>query len=59
MQRTTSAQTGDILSKTYSKLSRQETPNSVCEVYKQLDDEWPESIFHHVGNQSASYPVSV
>ena len=24
-----------------------------------LDDEWPESIFHHVGNQSASYPVSV
>ena len=25
----------------------------------QLDDEWPESIFHHVGNQSASYPVSV
>ena len=26
---------------------------------KQLDDEWPESIFHHVGSQSASYPVSV
>ena len=26
---------------------------------KELDDEWPESIFHHVGNQSASYPVSV
>ena len=24
-----------------------------------LDDEWPESIFHHVGSQSASYPVSV
>ena len=24
-----------------------------------LDDEWPESIFHHVGNQSASYPVRV
>ena len=26
---------------------------------KTLDDEWPESIFHHVGSQSASYPVSV
>ena len=26
---------------------------------RKLDDEWPESIFHHVGNQSASYPVSV
>ena len=26
---------------------------------KKLDDEWPESIFHHVGSQSASYPVSV
>ena len=25
----------------------------------ELDDEWPESIFHHVGSQSASYPVSV
>ena len=24
-----------------------------------LDDELPESIFHHVGSQSASYPVSV
>ena len=26
---------------------------------KRLDDEWPESIFHHVGSQTASYPVSV
>ena len=26
---------------------------------RKLDDEWPESIFHHVGSQSASYPVSV
>ena len=25
----------------------------------ELDDEWPENIFHHVGSQSASYPVSV
>ena len=38
---------------------------SYCELYpcentsRELDDEWPESIFHHVGNQSASYPVSV
>ena len=24
-----------------------------------LDDEWPESIFHHVGSQSASYLLSV
>ena len=24
-----------------------------------LDDEWPESIFHHVGTQSASYLLSV
>ena len=26
---------------------------------KQLDDEWPESIFNHVGSQSASYLLSV
>ena len=26
---------------------------------KKLDDEWPESIFHHVGSQSASYLLSV
>ena len=26
---------------------------------KLLDDEWPESIFHHVGSQSASYLLSV
>ena len=26
---------------------------------RKLDDEWPECIFHHVGSQSASYPVSV
>ena len=25
----------------------------------QLDDEWPESIFHHVGSQSVSYLLSV
>ena len=24
-----------------------------------LDDEWPESIFHHVGSQSVSYLLSV
>ena len=24
-----------------------------------LDDEWPESIFHHVGSQRASYLLSV
>ena len=28
-------------------------------MYIQLDDEWPESIFHHVGSQSASYLLSV
>ena len=26
---------------------------------KKLDDEWPESIFHHVGSQSARYLLSV
>ena len=26
---------------------------------EKLDDEWPESIFHHVGSQSASYLLSV
>ena len=26
---------------------------------QKLDDEWPESIFHHVGSQSASYLLSV
>ena len=26
---------------------------------KKLDDEWPESIFHHVGSQSVSYLLSV
>ena len=26
---------------------------------KALDDEWPESIFHHVGSQSVSYLLSV
>ena len=26
---------------------------------KKLDDEWPESIFHHVGSQSASHLSSV
>ena len=26
---------------------------------EELDDEWPESIFHHEGSQTASYPVSV
>ena len=26
---------------------------------EQLDDEWPESIFHHVGSQSVSYLLSV
>ena len=26
---------------------------------RKLDDEWPESIFHHVGSQSASYLLSV
>ena len=26
---------------------------------KKLDDEWPESIFHHVGSLSASYLLSV
>ena len=26
---------------------------------KSLDDEWPESIFHHVGSQSVSYLLSV
>ena len=25
---------------------------------KKLDDEWPESIFHHVGSQSVSYLLS-
>ena len=25
----------------------------------ELDDEWPESIFHHVGSQSVSYLLSV
>ena len=25
----------------------------------QLDDEWPESTFHHVGSQSVSYLLSV
>ena len=28
-------------------------------LWKKLDDEWPESIFHHVGSQSASYLLSV
>ena len=32
---------------------------SIPTYYGKLDDEWPESIFHHVGSQSASYPVSV
>ena len=27
--------------------------------HQQLDDEWPESIFHHVGSQSVSYLLSV
>ena len=27
--------------------------------HTQLDDEWPESIFHHVGSQSVSYLLSV
>ena len=27
--------------------------------WDKLDDEWPESIFHHVGSQSASYLLSV
>ena len=26
---------------------------------RKLDDEWPESIFHHVGSQSARYLLSV
>ena len=26
---------------------------------EKLDDEWPESIFHHVGSQSVSYLLSV
>ena len=26
---------------------------------QKLDDEWPESIFHHVGSQSVSYLLSV
>ena len=29
------------------------------QTYKKLDDEWPESIFHHVGSQSVSYLLSV
>ena len=28
-------------------------------IYKKLDDEWPESILHHVGSQSVSYLLSV
>ena len=27
--------------------------------FQKLDDEWPESIFHQVGSQSASYLLSV
>ena len=27
--------------------------------FVKLDDEWPESIFHHVGSQSVSYVLSV
>ena len=29
------------------------------QMIERLDDEWPESIFHHVGSQSASYLLSV
>ena len=32
---------------------------SKLHVVLSLDDEWPESIFHHVGSQSASYLLSV
>ena len=33
--------------------------NRVIPPSPKLDDEWPESIFHHVGSQSASYLLSV
>ena len=40
-----------------------ESPKQQCEAVAlkklELDDEWPESIFHHVGSQSASYLLSV
>ena len=32
---------------------------AILDMSIELDDEWPESIFHHVGSQSASYLLSV
>ena len=43
----------------FSKLKESKKSIPRVKVNKKLDDEWPESIFHHVGSQSASYPVSV
>ena len=36
-----------------------EDTRTVKNVSSKLDDKWPESIFHHVGTQSASYLLSV
>ena len=33
--------------------------NSKNEKVRNLDDEWPQCIFHHVGGQSVSYLLSV
>ena len=39
--------------------SHEDSSKATVEHTKKLDDEWPESIFHHVGSQSASYLLSV
>ena len=44
---------------TLYRLCKSPKDQSANKTKKQLDDEWPESIFHHVGSQSVSYLLSV
>ena len=51
----------DPLAPPTDPLSRPTDPlsSSTTTLKEKLDDEWPESIFHYVGSQSASYLLSV
>ena len=40
-------------------LQKHTIPPFGCFFNRKLDDEWPESMFHHVGSQSVSYLLSV
>ena len=43
----------------YGRMLQKGARKTEKEKLKELDDKWPESIFHHVGNHSASYLLSV